>query len=154
MRFIAEASIFIVMTPRRLPICHKISICPLLHHLKAFAKLRALKVGIMFFGMFGPITMWPFPPFPPKCLFFLQCHPKMCPNMHKMAFSLRPVRPSCNTPWANGARTISDARGSSGARTALTPLSTGVSVIGKLTPGLPRSDVRYFSVGRLQNDTG
>ena len=74
--------------------------------------------------------------------------------MHKMAFSLSPVRPSCNTPWANGARTISDARGSSGARTALTPLSTGVSVIGKLTPGLPRSDVRYFSVGRLQNDTG
>ena len=43
-------------------------------------------------------------------------------NMAKMAFSLSPARPSSNEPGANGACTISDARGSSGARTSLTPL--------------------------------
>ena len=42
--------------------------------------------------------------------------------IHKMTFSLIPARTSCNTPWANGARTTSDARGLSGARTSFTPL--------------------------------
>ena len=40
--------------------------------------------------------------------------------IHKMTFSLIPARTSCNTPWANGARTTSDTRGSSGARTSFT----------------------------------
>ena len=43
-------------------------------------------------------------------------------NMPKMAFSLRPERPSCDTLWNSEARTTSDARDSSDARTALVVL--------------------------------
>ena len=44
-------------------------------------------------------------------------------SMPKMVFSLSPAQPYCNAPWADGTRAISDARGSSGARTSLTPLT-------------------------------